>query len=58
MIVVSNANFEYRQTAGTNRNGQTFLDALLQVIGWTPLDFDTVFSLWLEQCRQGKRATS
>ncbi|KAI1782275.1 hypothetical protein LXA43DRAFT_1104421 [Ganoderma leucocontextum] len=43
----------HSQTAGTNRHGQTFLDALLQVVGWTPLDFDTVFSLWLEQSRQG-----
>ncbi|KAI1782323.1 hypothetical protein LXA43DRAFT_977623 [Ganoderma leucocontextum] len=43
----------HAQTAGTNRHGQTFLDAMLQVIGWTQLDFDTVFSLWLEQCRQG-----
>ncbi|KAI1787315.1 hypothetical protein LXA43DRAFT_975303 [Ganoderma leucocontextum] len=43
----------HAQTAGTNRHGQTFMDVLLQVIGWTQLDFDTVFSLWLEQCRQG-----
>ncbi|PIL28191.1 hypothetical protein GSI_09728 [Ganoderma sinense ZZ0214-1] len=43
----------HSQTAGTNRNGQTFLDALLQILGWTQLDFDTVFSLWLEQSREG-----
>ncbi|PIL25725.1 hypothetical protein GSI_11475 [Ganoderma sinense ZZ0214-1] len=38
---------------GTNRHGDTFLDVLLNHIGWTPLEFDTLFSLWVEQCRDG-----
>ena len=40
---------------GTNRNGQSFLDALLPLVGLTQLEFDTVFSLWVEQCRQGRQ---
>ncbi|KAI1782666.1 hypothetical protein LXA43DRAFT_869006, partial [Ganoderma leucocontextum] len=39
--------------AGTNRHGQTFFDAFLQTLGWTQLEFETVFALWVEQCREG-----
>ncbi|KAI1785015.1 hypothetical protein LXA43DRAFT_838592, partial [Ganoderma leucocontextum] len=39
--------------AGTNRHGLTFLDAFLQTVGWTQLEFETVFALWVEQCREG-----
>ncbi|TBU50979.1 hypothetical protein BD310DRAFT_776202, partial [Dichomitus squalens] len=42
--------------AGTNRNGQSFMDALLQWLGLTQLEFETVFSLWVEQSRQGPQA--
>ncbi|KAI1783820.1 hypothetical protein LXA43DRAFT_1102081 [Ganoderma leucocontextum] len=38
--------------AGTNRHGQTFFDAFLQTVGWTQLEFETVFALWVEQCRE------
>ncbi|KAI1793376.1 hypothetical protein LXA43DRAFT_886024 [Ganoderma leucocontextum] len=41
--------------AGTNRHGLTFLDAFLQTVGWTQLEFETVFALWVEQCREGER---
>ncbi|KAI1788223.1 hypothetical protein LXA43DRAFT_1097555 [Ganoderma leucocontextum] len=39
--------------AGTNRHSQTFFDVFLQTVGWTQLEFETVFALWVEQCREG-----
>ena len=41
--------------AGRDRDGNTFLNFLLQTWDITQVEFETIFSLWLERSRSGKQ---
>ncbi|KAI0362832.1 hypothetical protein BV20DRAFT_984199, partial [Pilatotrama ljubarskyi] len=48
----------YIDGRGTNRHGQTFLDAFCALIHWTREEFERIVALWIEQCRVEPESTS